>query len=97
MPDSPRSKGGKGNVDVVFLYKMVPGRCPGSFGIQVAALAGLPWSIRERAAVVSLAWRSQQVGQQPTVRDTCHLTPCLVGAPQLGVERDDERGVELKE
>jgi len=35
--------------NVVFLYKLVPGISPRSFGIQVASLANLPESIIERA------------------------------------------------
>jgi DNA mismatch repair protein MutS len=38
--------------DVVFLHEVVPGVADGSYGIQVAKLAGLPAAVIERARVV---------------------------------------------
>lgn len=38
---------------VTFLYKLVEGVCPDSFGINVARLAGIPEPILQRAKVVA--------------------------------------------
>lgn len=35
--------------DVTFLYKLAPGVCPKSYGMNVAALAGVPTEVVERA------------------------------------------------
>jgi DNA mismatch repair protein MSH6 len=34
---------------VVFLYKLKPGACPASFGINVARVTGIPNSVLEKA------------------------------------------------
>lgn len=34
---------------VVFLYKMKPGACPASFGINVAKVAGIPEEVIDRS------------------------------------------------
>eukprot|EP00958_Prasinococcus_capsulatus_P028492 scaffold6844_cov357-Prasinococcus_capsulatus_cf.AAC.4 len=39
--------------DITFLYKLKQGACPSSYGLKVAALAGIPNKIRERAAVAA--------------------------------------------
>jgi DNA mismatch repair ATPase MutS len=41
------------NEDVAFLYKLVAGNCPGSFGLSVARKMGLPQEILETAALAS--------------------------------------------
>jgi DNA mismatch repair protein MutS len=37
------------NGDIVFLHKVVPGPANGSYGVHVAALAGIPKQIIDRA------------------------------------------------
>ncbi|KAJ9171734.1 hypothetical protein P3X46_015053 [Hevea brasiliensis] len=45
---------GVGEVEeVTFLYRLMPGACPKSYGVNVARLAGLPDSILEKAAAKS--------------------------------------------
>lgn len=45
------SKGGL--EEVTFLYKVCPGACPKSYGVNVARLAGMPESILQRASACS--------------------------------------------
>ena len=40
-----------GDQRVTFLYKLAPGPCPKSFGINVARLAQLPKAVRNEQAV----------------------------------------------
>jgi DNA mismatch repair protein MSH6 len=47
------SGGGSASSRVVFLYKMMPGACPRSYGAHAARLAGLPTVIVNRAAAVA--------------------------------------------
>ncbi|KAI4349732.1 hypothetical protein L6164_010292 [Bauhinia variegata] len=45
---------GIGGVDeVTFLYRLTPGACPKSYGVNVARLAGLPTSVLQKAAAKS--------------------------------------------
>ncbi|XP_047969957.1 DNA mismatch repair protein MSH6 [Salvia hispanica] len=47
---------GKGAGDleeVIFLYKLTPGACPKSYGVNVARLAGLPDTVLRKAAAMS--------------------------------------------
>ncbi|CAJ0650325.1 6592_t:CDS:10 [Entrophospora sp. SA101] len=39
--------------EVTFLYKLVPGVCPKSYGMNVASMAGIPNQIVERAEVIA--------------------------------------------
>lgn len=39
--------------EVTFLYKLCPGACPKSYGVNVARLAGMPESILQRASACS--------------------------------------------
>uniref|UniRef100_J3MXB1 DNA mismatch repair protein n=1 Tax=Oryza brachyantha TaxID=4533 RepID=J3MXB1_ORYBR len=43
------SKGEGGLEEVTFLYKLTPGSCPKSYGVNVARLAGIPASVLRRA------------------------------------------------
>ncbi|KAL5699852.1 DNA mismatch repair protein msh6 [Ranunculus cassubicifolius] len=47
-------KGSDGVEQVTFLYRLTPGACPKSYGVNVARLAGLPESILEKAASKSM-------------------------------------------
>jgi len=49
--------------DVVFLHEVGPGVASGSYGIQVARLAGLPWPVIDRAGeVLALLEKGEQSG-----------------------------------
>lgn len=43
-------KGTEGLEDVTFLYRLTPGACPKSYGVNIARLAGLPDSVLKKAA-----------------------------------------------
>ncbi|RAL48978.1 hypothetical protein DM860_001298 [Cuscuta australis] len=47
-----QQKSSAGLEDVVFLYRLVPGRAPLSFGLHCALLAGIPQEVVKRAAVI---------------------------------------------
>lgn len=44
---------------VVFLYTLTPGKCPKSFGLNVARLAGIQSSIIDRAKLKSETFFSE--------------------------------------
>ncbi|XP_042476035.1 DNA mismatch repair protein MSH6 [Macadamia integrifolia] len=44
---------GVGVEEVTFLYRLTPGACPKSYGVNVARLAGLPDPLLQKAAVMS--------------------------------------------
>ena len=46
--------------DVVFLHEVMPGAAEGSYGIQVAKLAGIPQSVIDRAKVVLAELESEE-------------------------------------
>ncbi|MCD7449438.1 DNA mismatch repair protein msh6 [Datura stramonium] len=46
-------KGSGGVEEVTFLYRLTPGACPKSYGVNVARLAGLPDDVLQRAAAKS--------------------------------------------
>ncbi|KAL8527225.1 hypothetical protein ACS0TY_005198 [Phlomoides rotata] len=46
-------KGVAGVEEVIFLYKLMSGACPKSYGVNVARLAGLPDSVLQKAAAMS--------------------------------------------
>ncbi|XP_050218036.1 DNA mismatch repair protein MSH7 isoform X2 [Mercurialis annua] len=41
----------KGDQDLVFLYRLASGACPGSYGLQVAIMAGIPENVVKRASM----------------------------------------------
>jgi len=47
-----------GHDSVLFLYKLRAGRVEGSFGVNVARLAGVPPAVARQAAAISLALES---------------------------------------
>ncbi|KAL6600784.1 hypothetical protein ACP70R_045069 [Stipagrostis hirtigluma subsp. patula] len=50
---------GEGGLEeVTFLYKLTPGSCPKSYGINVARLAGIPASVLQRASEKSSAFEA---------------------------------------
>ena len=51
---------------IIFLRKLDPGSSEHSFGIQVAAMAGLPKSIIDRANQVLLQFENQRISQKNT-------------------------------
>ncbi|RKP38593.1 muts domain V-domain-containing protein [Dimargaris cristalligena] len=46
--------------DVTFLYKLVPGVCPKSYGMNVAGMAGIPRSVVDRAETVAEQFEASQ-------------------------------------
>ncbi|KAJ4956317.1 hypothetical protein NE237_013100 [Protea cynaroides] len=46
-------KGVGGVEEVTFLYRLTPGACPKSYGVNVARLAGLPDQVLHKAAIMS--------------------------------------------
>jgi DNA mismatch repair ATPase MutS len=48
-----------GNEQIVFHYKLMPGPCPKSYGLQVAALAGIPGTICAIAEEVGAAFEAR--------------------------------------
>ncbi|XP_048562203.1 DNA mismatch repair protein MSH7 isoform X2 [Triticum urartu] len=57
----PRS-GGNGEMELTFLYRLASGASPESYGLQVAAMAGIPKSIVEKAAVAGEMMKSRIAG-----------------------------------
>ena len=49
---------------VVFLYKLLQGGCPKSYGLNVAKLAGLPNTVLERAMVITKRAEEEEEEQQ---------------------------------
>ncbi|EPS69161.1 hypothetical protein M569_05605, partial [Genlisea aurea] len=74
---------GTASEEVIFLYKLMPGSCPKSYGVNVARLAGLPDSVLDKAAAKSLEFelnfgkKSRSDGYEDEVR---LMTKELVGA-----------------
>jgi DNA mismatch repair protein MutS len=58
--------------EIVFLRKVVPGRSDRSYGIQVARLAGLPWSVVARAREILYALEQDALvrGGRPSLAHT---------------------------
>jgi len=58
--------------EIVFLRKVVPGRSDRSYGIQVARLAGLPWSVVARAREILFALEQDALarGGRPSLAQT---------------------------
>ncbi|KAJ4838664.1 DNA mismatch repair protein msh6 [Turnera subulata] len=50
--------------EVTFLYRLTPGACPKSYGVNVARLAGLPDSILQKAAAKSEEFEGSYGGQR---------------------------------
>lgn len=57
----PRSDG-NGQKELTFLYRLTSGACPESYGLQVAAMAGIPKSIVEKASVAGQVMRAKIAG-----------------------------------
>jgi DNA mismatch repair protein MSH6 len=51
--------GDSGEKELTFLYRLMSGACPESYGLQVATMAGLPKSIVEKASVTGEMTRSK--------------------------------------
>jgi DNA mismatch repair protein MSH6 len=50
---------GDSGEELTFLYRLMSGACPESYGLQVATMAGLPKSIVEKASVAGEMMRSK--------------------------------------
>ena len=49
---------------ITFLYKLKPGRCPRSYGMNVARLAGIPDSIVQKAEIVAKNFEQEQKSKE---------------------------------
>nr|XP_023894914.1 DNA mismatch repair protein MSH6 [Quercus suber] len=64
---------GVGDVEeVTFLYKLTPGACPKSYGVNVARLAGLPDSVLQKAAAKSREFESTYGKHLKTFEDNLY-------------------------
>ncbi|KAF5741530.1 DNA mismatch repair protein MSH6 [Tripterygium wilfordii] len=68
--------GDTGVEEVTFLYRLTPGACPKSYGVNVARLAGLPDSVLQKAADKSrefeaLYGRSGEVSKDRLLMQSC--------------------------
>lgn len=45
---------------ITFLYKLKPGRCPRSYGMNVARLAGIPDTIVQKAEIIAKRFEDEQ-------------------------------------
>ncbi len=74
--------------EVIFLYKLVPGRSDRSYGIQVARMAGLPEAVVERAREVLKNLESDELtpAEYPRIARGEHA-PRPRESPQLGLFR----------
>lgn len=57
--------------DIIFLYRLVKGHCPLSYGLNVARLAGVPSSVLEKAQL--MANHMMMIEQQRAVQATYSL------------------------
>lgn len=77
-PEEKSAEGGPEEDDdveqVVFLYKLVPGACPKSFGMNVARLADLPLELIRLAAQKSRAF---EVCARARARARAHCLSCI--------------------
>ncbi|MFO1519034.1 MAG: DNA mismatch repair protein MutS [bacterium] len=64
--------------EILFLYRMVPGGTSRSYGVQVAALAGLPPSVTERARAVlaelQKKGKNPPLTETPLLNDNCQMS-----------------------
>ena len=72
--------GSSDSSSITFLFKLVGGISPGSFGLNVARIAGVPRALIERAAAVSEEYQAQQHGTSSSVAPEARarLTETLV-------------------
>ncbi|MCI0363283.1 MAG: hypothetical protein L0219_05330, partial [Phycisphaerales bacterium] len=75
---------GSGNEQIIFLYRILPGRTDRSYGIHVAKIAGLP---RETVARASQLLETLAVQTEHTQIDA--------NAPGSGKSRQVERGAQM--
>ncbi|KFM28138.1 DNA mismatch repair protein Msh6 [Auxenochlorella protothecoides] len=86
---------GDGGDHVTFLYKLVPGACPASYGVNVARLAGLPDAVVRRASsmAASLAQGATIDGEEGareklgSILEACRRGPKAVQAAWLSMRR----------
>jgi len=58
----PHSPPGNKEYELVFLYRLAPGACPESYGLQVALMAGIPKAVVEAATAAAGAMK-EMVGE----------------------------------
>ncbi|KAF9607275.1 hypothetical protein IFM89_033482 [Coptis chinensis] len=64
--------GAHGVEQVTFLYRLTPGACPKSYGVNVARLAGLPNSILQKAAAKSSEFEETYGKHRQASKDSCN-------------------------
>lgn len=84
----------KRNGDIIFLRKISKGAAPGSYGVDVARLAGVPKEITDRAE--KILKKLEENGAELTVRNEID---CVDDAPQISFESNinNEISRELKD
>lgn len=95
-------KGSGGLEEVTFLYRLTPGACPKSYGVNVARLAGLPDGVLLRAAAKSEEFEINGHNKQSEVNSYENLTRKAAALVQNLMnfvidEKCDDNGVVLCE
>ncbi len=65
------------NGEIIFLYRLLPGATSRSYGIQVAALAGIPSEVIARAKQVLEELQNEEVAGEPPHKGAFHPTAQL--------------------
>lgn len=68
-------KGVDGLEEVTFLYRLTPGACPKSYGVNVARLAGIPDTVLQKAAVKSQEFEGLYGRNRKRLKGTSSHTP----------------------
>eukprot|EP00750_Incisomonas_marina_P012089 INCI16554.1.p1 GENE.INCI16554.1~~INCI16554.1.p1 ORF type:complete len:113 (-),score=28.03 INCI16554.1:21-359(-) len=94
-PEEKSAEGEQEDEDVeqvVFLYKLVPGACPKSFGMNVARLADLPIELIRLASQKSRAFEAQLKGaaMSEPIDDDVDVARSLLSIPDDGKGNEDE-------
>ncbi|KAJ8573706.1 hypothetical protein K7X08_010217 [Anisodus acutangulus] len=89
-------KGSRGLEEVTFLYRLTPGACPKSYGVNVARLAGLPDDVLQRAVAKSEELEIYGHNKQSDENLTGTLLRSLINLVKHN-KCDDNKGVVLGE
>ncbi|MBI5787949.1 MAG: DNA mismatch repair protein MutS [Candidatus Schekmanbacteria bacterium] len=73
------------NEEIIFLYKIIPGGCDRSYGIQVAKLAGLPAQVIARAKEILANLESKELDAQGVPAISHTVTPQVNAPKQLSL------------
>ncbi len=81
--------------EVVFLHEVGPGVANGSYGIQVARLAGLPWPVIDRAGeVLALLEKGEQSGALARLAEDLPLFQAATTGPKRQATAADSALIE---